>query len=71
LGQEERLVVGMMFYKKNGAEWEKFIEPDYYEKTYTVQLDGKNNIKHDVGYVSNAYGDDFYISHSERFTLIK
>jgi len=72
LGQAERLVVGKVFYKKNGTEWERLFEPEYYEEMYNIQRNGKNNNQYEFGYAGGSYGaDEFYIDYLERYTVLK
>ena len=71
LGQSERLVVGKIFYKRNGNEWEKVSEPQYYQQPYNVSQGGKSNNEYSLGHAAGAYGDEFYIAYLERYTLIK
>ena len=72
LGQSERLVVGKVFYRKKGIEWERLFEPEYYEEYYNTLKGGKNSNEYEFGYAGGSYGEDeFYIDYLERYTLIK
>ena len=72
LGQEEQLVVGKVFYRRKGTDWERLFEPEYYEEKFNTHKNGKNNNEYEFGYAGGSYGEDeFYIDYLERYTLIK